>query len=250
MGIGVLQALEHQLRHSREVLVDDMGGEDELHRSKVHVRFSLASTESTLRRRTTNASACAVARSSHCSSSTRHTGACCSAASDSRLNPARPSRKRSGAGPRLSPNAVRSASACGTGRRSRRSRDRRQQRMQDGERKLHLRLHARAADDCVGRGLLSDVVHQRRLSHRRVPADDQSPALARTDGIDKRHQNVALATPTPLHRRARYTPTRGTPRLAPRTVPWRMRAERTGTRLHPTRSQQSQNNLVGLGGIA
>jgi hypothetical protein len=78
-------------------------------------------TDSASRRRATNARACAEARSSHCSSSTRQISGRSSATSESRLRTARPTKKRSGAGPGLTPNAVRSASRCGGGRRSRRS---------------------------------------------------------------------------------------------------------------------------------
>ena len=54
-------------------------------------------------------------RSSHCASSTMHTSGCSSAASASRLRTASPTRKRSGGGPALRPNAVLSASRCGLG---------------------------------------------------------------------------------------------------------------------------------------
>ena len=56
------------------------------------------------------------ARSSHCASSITHTSGRCSATSASRLRTANPTRKRSGAGPSRSPNAVPSASLCGPGR--------------------------------------------------------------------------------------------------------------------------------------
>jgi hypothetical protein len=78
-------------------------------------------TDSAPSRRATNARTCAEALSSHCSSSTMHTSGRFSAISDSRPRAARPIRNRSGAGPALRPNAVRNASRCGAGRRSRRS---------------------------------------------------------------------------------------------------------------------------------
>jgi len=68
------------------------------------------------RRRATNASVCAEARSSHCASSTRHTSGSASAASASRLRTARATRKRSGASPSCIPNATRSASRWGPGK--------------------------------------------------------------------------------------------------------------------------------------
>ena len=69
----------------------------------------------------TNASVCADTRSSHCASSTTQTSGCSSATSASRLSTASPTRKRSGGGPALRPNAVLSASRCGPGRRPSRS---------------------------------------------------------------------------------------------------------------------------------
>ena len=63
-------------------------------------------TRSANSRRATNASVCADTRSSHCASSTMHTSGCSSAASASRLSTASPTRKRSGGGPALRPNAV------------------------------------------------------------------------------------------------------------------------------------------------
>ncbi len=102
-------------------------------------------TDSASRRRATNARTCADARSSHCSSSTRQISGRSSATSESRLRTARPTKKRSGAGPGLTPNAVRSASRCGTGRRFEAIEHRRQQLMQPGERELHLRLDPHGA---------------------------------------------------------------------------------------------------------
>ncbi len=78
-------------------------------------------TDSAPRRRATKASTCALAWSSHCASSTRHTSGRSSATCESRLSTARPIRNRSGAGPALMPNAVRSASRCGSGSESSRS---------------------------------------------------------------------------------------------------------------------------------
>jgi len=78
-------------------------------------------TDSACRRRATNPRTCAEARSSHCSSSTRQISGWSSATSDSRPRTARPMKNRSGAGPALRPNAVRSALRCGSGKGSRRS---------------------------------------------------------------------------------------------------------------------------------
>ena len=70
-----------------------------------------------VRRRATNPSARADARSSHCASSTTHSSGRSSAASDSRPRAASPTRNGSGAGPALSPNATATALRCGSGRR-------------------------------------------------------------------------------------------------------------------------------------
>lgn len=80
-------------------------------------------TDSAPRRRATNVSACAVATSSHCASSKMQTSGRSSATADSRLRAARPTRNRSGESPLRKPNAVPSASRCGPGSRSTRSRN-------------------------------------------------------------------------------------------------------------------------------
>ena len=73
--------------------------------------------------RATNASACPEARSSQCALSTAHTSGRSAATPDIRLRTARPTARRSGAAPARMLNAVRSASRCGPGRRSIRSRN-------------------------------------------------------------------------------------------------------------------------------
>ena len=73
-------------------------------------------TRSARSRRATNAIVWADTRSSHCASSTMQISGRPSATSASRLSTARPTRKRSGGGPALRPNAVLSASRCGLGR--------------------------------------------------------------------------------------------------------------------------------------
>jgi hypothetical protein len=91
-------------------------------RSPVGIRApNTRPTDSVPSRRARNARTCAEALSSHCSSSTMHTSGRSPATSDSRPRAASPIRNRSAAGPALRPNAVRSASRCGAGRRSRRS---------------------------------------------------------------------------------------------------------------------------------
>ena len=106
------------------------------------------------RRRATNARACAEARSSHCWSSTTQISGRSPATSDSKPSTARATRNRSGAGPALMPNAVRSASRCGTGSRPADLASA-PQLVQPSERQLHLRL---------------DTGRVRQLAPRRPPA--------------------------------------------------------------------------------
>ena len=83
----------------------------------------ISPTDSAPRRRATNASACAEATSSHCASSTMQTRGRSSATSASRLRTASPTRNRSGAPRCRKPNALPSASRCGPGSPSSRSRN-------------------------------------------------------------------------------------------------------------------------------
>ena len=78
-------------------------------------------TDSADNRRATNASACADSRSNHCASSTTQRSGPASAASETRLSTARPTRKRSGGDPMLSPKTVSRASRWGAGRHASRS---------------------------------------------------------------------------------------------------------------------------------
>jgi hypothetical protein len=72
--------------------------------------------DSTSSLRPTKPSTCAEARSSHCASSTRHSSGRSPETSESRPNTPSPTRKRSGGAPARIPNAVSSASHCGSGR--------------------------------------------------------------------------------------------------------------------------------------
>ena len=78
-------------------------------------------TDSANTRCATNSSACTDSWSNHCASSTMQRSGCSSAAWANKLSAASPTRKRSGAAPVVSPNAVLSASRWGPGRRSSRS---------------------------------------------------------------------------------------------------------------------------------
>ena len=72
-------------------------------------------TRSAYRRRAANPSTCADSRSIQCPSSMTHSSGWSSAARDSSVSVASPTRKRSGAGPASRPNAIFMASRCGAG---------------------------------------------------------------------------------------------------------------------------------------
>ncbi len=72
---------------------------------------------------------------------------------------------------------------------------RRAQQMQPGEGELHLRRHARHADDPAPRRALGQVVQQHGLTHARVAAHHQHPALPGPDRIDEPVEHAALAAP-------------------------------------------------------
>ena len=176
------QPLDHELRQPRRA------------RPRRRTRAARTPSHRSARsRRATNASVCADTRSSHCASSTMHTSGCSSAASASRLRTASPTRKRSGGGPALRPNAVLSASRCGPGSCSRRPSMRRAQRMQAGVRELHLGLHARRPRDPASLRGRRQVPQQGGLADPRLAAQDQHPALARAHSRDELFQRVALA---------------------------------------------------------
>ena len=150
-------------------------------------------TDSATRRRATNPSTCAEARSSHCSSSTTQTSGCSSATSESRLSTARPTKKRSGAGPGLVPKAVRTRIALRSRKTLEPVEHRRQQLMQPGEGQLHLRLDAGGTHDQAVRCLRDQVIQQRGLADTRFAADHQRPALTPANSVGEPVKLVALA---------------------------------------------------------
>ena len=151
--------------------------------------------DSASRRRATNANTCAEARSSHCSSSTRQISGRSSAASDSRLRTARPTRKRSGARPAAHAERRRQRIALRDRESLEMIKRRRAHLMQPGERKLHLRLDAHGARDPEVRRLLDDVLQQRGLAHPGLAAQHQGPALSRSNGVDQPVEHIELAAP-------------------------------------------------------
>ena len=108
-------------------------------------------TRSASSRRATNASVCADTRSSHCASSTMHTSGCSSAASASRLRTASPTRKRSGGGPALQAERRAQRVALRARQTLEPAEHRRAQRVQAGERELHLGLDAGRPGDPASR---------------------------------------------------------------------------------------------------
>ena len=151
------------------------------------------------RRRATNASVCAEARSSHCASSTRHTSGCSSAASASRLRTARATRKRSGGGAVLQPERDPQRVSLRAGQCLEPVEHRRAQLMQAGEGELHLGLDARDPGDAALRGLLGDVLQQRRLADPGLAAQDQHRALPRADALQQAVQHLALVAAALQH---------------------------------------------------
>ena len=71
-----------------------------------------------------------------------------------------------------------------------------QELMQPGEGELHLRLDAGGTHDQAVRCLLDQVIQQRGLAHARFATDDQRPALTCANGFDEPAEHVALAAPT------------------------------------------------------
>ena len=74
---------------------------------------------------------------------------------------------------------------------------RREQLMQPGEGELHLRLDAGGTHHAAARRLLDHVFQQRRLAHARLAAHDQRPALARANRFDQPVEHLAFAAPAP-----------------------------------------------------
>ena len=145
-------------------------------------------------RRATNASVCADTRSSHCASSTTHTSGCSSAASASRLRTASPTRKRSGGGPALRPNAVRQRVAL-RARQTLEPAEHRRAQLHAGRRTgapSRTRRRRRGRSGNPGRGV-GEVPQQRGLADSRLAAQDQHAALARTDSGDELLEPLALA---------------------------------------------------------
>ena len=144
-------------------------------------------TRSANSRRATNASVCADTRSSHCASSTTQISGCSSAASASRLRTDNPTRKRSGGGPALRPNAVASASRCGPGSCPRRpSIGAHSACMEANASSISdsmpaaraIRHPSAAADRCPNRAVLPTPASPRRTSTRLWPA--RTPATSRS----------------------------------------------------------------------
>jgi uncharacterized protein YbjT (DUF2867 family) len=71
--------------------------------------------------------------------------------------------------------------------------------MQPGERELHLGLDARHPSDATLRGVLGDVVQQRRLADPRLAAQDLHRALPRADALQLAVQHLALVAAASKH---------------------------------------------------
>ena len=150
-------------------------------------------TRSANRRRATNASVCADTRSSHCASSTMHRSGCSSAASASRLRTANPTRKRSGGGPSLQAERRAHRIALRARQALEPAEHRRAQRVEAGERELHLGLDARGPGDPAPLRGTRQVPEQRGLADPGLAAEDQHPTLARAHSGHESFEHVALA---------------------------------------------------------
>jgi hypothetical protein len=73
---------------------------------------------------------------------------------------------------------------------------RRAQLVHPGEGELHLRLDTHSTRHPAARGVLHQVVQQRRLAHARVTAHHQGPALTGANRVEEPVQHVAFAAPT------------------------------------------------------
>jgi hypothetical protein len=69
--------------------------------------------------------------------------------------------------------------------------------VQPGEREFPLRLDTDDARHPAARGLLDQVVQQRRLAHARFAADHQGPALTGAGSLDEPVEHLAFAAPPP-----------------------------------------------------
>ena len=74
---------------------------------------------------------------------------------------------------------------------------RRAQLVQPGERELHLRLDPGGAGHSAARGVLDQVVQQRRLANARFAVHHQDPALTRASSFDEPVEHLAFAPPPP-----------------------------------------------------
>ena len=108
---------------------------------------------------------------------------------------ARATRKRSGASPDESPNAISTARCCGSASAPRWANIGVQSWCTSCVRQLHLRLDSRDLGDSKPRGLSDGVPHERRLPDSRLTMDDERPALALAHLIQQPVQHVALAAP-------------------------------------------------------
>ena len=150
-------------------------------------------TDSANSRRATNASACADSRSNHWASSTTQRRGRVSAASDTRFNTARPTRKRSGGGPELRPNTVSSASLSGARKASEPIKQRNAHLVQGGERELDLRFDPGGAHNPEVGCRVDRVVQQRGLADARLAAEHQSAGLAGAHRFEQVVEGLALA---------------------------------------------------------
>ena len=146
------------------------------------------------RRRATNASTRADARSSHCASSTTQSSGCSSAASDKRLRTASPTRNGFGARPALRPSATSNASRCGSGSPPS-GRELGEHNCWSAANASSISTSTPTARTARKSGAADRVLEQGRLSDARLAVHRQHAAVAVPRSLEQAVEHVALALP-------------------------------------------------------
>ena len=142
--------------------------------------------------RATKPSRSADSSSSHCASSITHSTGRVSAASDSSVSTARPTRNGSAGGPDTSPKATPQRAALRLGQAVHGGQERHQQLVDGGEAEALLRLDGHHADDLHVPGALHGVAEQRRLAHPGLAPEHQRTAHPPADAVEHPAERLLL----------------------------------------------------------
>ncbi len=156
---------------------------------------SSSTIDSLSSRRAANSRASALARSSHCASSTTHSSGCSAASSASSDRTASPTRNRSGGPALASPRAPRSASAWTPGSASIRSRAGRSSRSSPANGQLGLLLDPGPADDPEAVRAPDHVADQSGLADAGVAPQHQRAAGPLTGLVEQVAEGRQLSVP-------------------------------------------------------